>query len=71
MSSRSSPHLCKENQSLLVDLIMPGFAEFEGLELLRSRYPGTPIVVFSIHEKGNLSAILKGQGRCTVIAERA
>ncbi|MFO1151701.1 MAG: response regulator transcription factor [Alsobacter sp.] len=35
---------------LLVDLIMPGFAEFEGLELLRSRYPGTPIVVFSIHE---------------------
>jgi uridylate kinase len=36
-----------------------------------SRENGIPIVVFSIHEKGNLSAILKGQGRCTVIAEKA
>src|SRR6266436_3696625 len=27
--------------------------------------------VLSIHEKGNLSAILRGQGRCTVIAEKA
>jgi uridylate kinase len=36
-----------------------------------SRENGIPIIVFSIHEKGNLSAILKGQGRCTVIAEKA
>src|SRR5215468_4313754 len=36
-----------------------------------SRENGIPIVVFSIHEKGNLAAILKGQGRCTVIAEKA
>ncbi len=36
-----------------------------------SRENGIPIVVFSIHEKGNLSAILRGQGRCTVIAEKA
>jgi len=35
-----------------------------------SRENGIPIVVFSIHEAGNLSAILKGQGRCTVIGER-
>jgi uridylate kinase len=36
-----------------------------------SRENKIPIVVFSIHEKGNLTAVLKGQGRCTVIAERA
>src|SRR5262245_34548118 len=36
-----------------------------------SRENGIPIVVFSIHEKGNLAAILKGQGRCTVIAEKS
>jgi uridylate kinase len=36
-----------------------------------SRENAIPIVVFSIHEKGNLSAILRGQGRCTVIAEKA
>jgi uridylate kinase len=36
-----------------------------------SRENAIPIVVFSIHEEGNLSAILRGQGRCTVIAEKA
>ena len=36
-----------------------------------SRENAIPIIVFSIHESGNLSAILKGQGRCTVIAEKA
>jgi uridylate kinase len=36
-----------------------------------SRENGIPIVVFSIHEGGTLSAILKGKGRCTVIAEKA
>src|SRR6266481_2486391 len=35
-----------------------------------SRENGIPIIVFSIHERGNLSAILKGNGRCTVIGER-
>jgi len=36
-----------------------------------SRENEIPIIVFSIHERGNLSAILKGTGRCTVIGERA
>ena len=36
-----------------------------------SRENGIPIVVFSIHEKGNLTQILKGKGRYTVIAEKA
>ena len=35
---------------MLVDLIMPGFREFEGLRLLRSQYPEIPIVVISIHD---------------------
>ncbi|HEX3485231.1 MAG TPA: UMP kinase [Micropepsaceae bacterium] len=35
-----------------------------------SRENGIQIVVFSIHEQGTLSAILKGSGRCTVIGER-
>jgi uridylate kinase len=28
-----------------------------------------PIIVFSIHEKGGFGAILKGAGRCTVVAD--
>ena len=35
-----------------------------------SRENGIPIVVFSIHEQGTLGAVLKGQGRSTVIGER-
>lgn len=35
---------------MLVDLIMPGFNEFEGLRKLRTHYPEIPIVVVSVHE---------------------
>lgn len=35
---------------MLVDLIMPGFNEFEGLRKLRMHYPEIPIVVVSVHE---------------------
>ena len=35
-----------------------------------SRENRIPIVVFSIHTRGNLTAILKGDGRCTVISDR-
>ena len=36
-----------------------------------SRENGIPIVVFSIHDRGSLAAVLGGTGRCTVIQERA
>ena len=47
---------------VLVDLIMPGFNEFDGLKLLRSKFPSTPFVVVSIHEDPNyvLRAISHG-----------
>ena len=35
---------------ILVDLVMPGITDFEGLELLRRRFPAIPIAVVSIHE---------------------
>ncbi len=35
---------------MLIDLIMPGFNEFEGLEKLREEYPEVPVVVVSVHE---------------------
>ncbi len=47
---------------MLIDLIMPGFGEFEGVKLLRSKYPSIPIVVVSIHEDPEyvLNAIAHG-----------
>lgn len=35
---------------VLVDLIMPGFNEFEGLKRLRQRFVHAPIMVISVHE---------------------
>ncbi|VDC24853.1 response regulator transcription factor [Pseudogemmobacter humi] len=35
---------------LLIDLVMPGFTEMEGLRLIRSNYPSIPIVIVSVHE---------------------
>lgn len=36
---------------MLIDLIMPGFTEFNGLRMLRSRFPDIPIAVISVHEE--------------------
>ena len=35
---------------ILIDLVMPGMKDFEGLELLRRRFPSIPVAVISIHE---------------------
>jgi uridylate kinase len=35
-----------------------------------SRENKIPIIVFSIHERGSLVAVLKGQGRATIIEDR-
>jgi DNA-binding NarL/FixJ family response regulator len=34
----------------LVDLVMPGFEEFDGLRRLREAFPEVPVVVVSVHE---------------------
>ena len=36
-----------------------------------SRENKIPIVVFSIHDRGSFAAVLRGEGRCTIIEERA
>jgi uridylate kinase len=35
-----------------------------------SRENKIPIIVFSIHDRGSLLAVLRGEGRCTIIGER-
>src|ERR1700722_16872818 len=35
-----------------------------------SRENRIPIIVFSIHDRGALAAVLKGKGRCTIISEQ-
>lgn len=35
---------------VVADLIMPGFNDFDGLELLRREFPQVPIAIVSVHE---------------------
>lgn len=35
---------------MLIDLIMPGFDEFTGVERLRKEFPDIPIVILSVHD---------------------
>jgi uridylate kinase len=35
-----------------------------------SRENKIPIIVFALQDKGALAAVLKGEGRCTIIEER-
>lgn len=47
---------------VVIDLMMPGAEAFEGLQELRQRFPGTPVVVISVHEDADhvLEAIRHG-----------
>lgn len=35
---------------MLVDLVMPGFSDFDGLRRLRASFPDVPVVVITVHE---------------------
>ena len=57
--------ILKENPDtdlVLLDLVMPGLAEFEGVRRLRKNYPDIPIAVISVHEDRDhvLNAIKEG-----------
>nr|WP_309402208.1 response regulator transcription factor [Aminobacter niigataensis]WMD00148.1 response regulator transcription factor [Aminobacter niigataensis] len=47
---------------MLIDLVMPGFSEFEGLRTLRRAFPDIPIAVISVHEDRDfvINAITEG-----------
>jgi DNA-binding NarL/FixJ family response regulator len=43
-----------EMDLILLDLAMPGVRGYSGLLLLRSQYPGIPVIVVSAHEEPNV-----------------
>lgn len=36
---------------VIIDLMMPGAAAFQGLQMLRQQFPSVPLVVISVHEE--------------------
>jgi uridylate kinase len=51
------------------DVLRNGLAVMDTAAIALARENNIPIIVFSIHEKGGFGAILKGEGRCTIVAD--
>lgn len=51
------------------EVIRDGLAIMDTAAIALARENNIPIIVFSIHEKGGFGAILRGQGRCTVVSD--
>jgi uridylate kinase len=51
------------------EVLVQGLAIMDTAAIALARENNIPIIVYSIHERGGLGAILKGEGRCTVVAD--
>lgn len=51
------------------DVLQAGLSIMDTAAIALARENNIPIIVYSIHEKGGFSAILKGEGRCTVVSD--
>ncbi len=51
------------------EVLSQGLAIMDTAAIALARENNIPIIVYSIHEQGGLGAILRGEGRCTVVAD--
>jgi uridylate kinase len=51
------------------DVLTNGLAIMDTAAIALARENNIPIIVYSIHERGGLGAILRGNGHCTVVAD--
>jgi uridylate kinase len=51
------------------DVLSKGLQVMDTAAIALARENNIPIIVYSIHEKGGFGAILRGEGRCTIVAD--
>jgi uridylate kinase len=51
------------------EVLSQGLAVMDTAAIALARENHIPIIVYSIHEKGGFGAILRGEGRCTVVTD--
>jgi len=51
------------------EVLSQGLAVMDTAAIALARENNIPIIVYSIHEQGGFGAILRGEGRCTVVAD--
>jgi uridylate kinase len=66
---KRNPAAVRYDKLTYLDVLTRDLKVMDASAISLSRENKIPIVVFSIKEKGMLSAVLNGEGRCTVISE--
>ncbi len=66
---KSNPAAKRYEKLTYLDVLSRDLKVMDASAISLSRENKIPIIVFSIKEKGMLSAVLDGRGRCTVISE--
>jgi len=51
------------------DVLAAGLSIMDTAAIALARENNIPIIVFSIHQQGGFAAILRGEGRCTIVAD--
>ncbi|NMG41224.1 UMP kinase [Chelativorans sp. ZYF759] len=66
---KKDPTATRYEQISHQDVLREGLAVMDTAAIALARENNIPIIVYSIHEKGGFGAILRGQGRSTLVAD--
>jgi uridylate kinase len=66
---KKDPHATRFERITHADVINKGLSIMDTAAIALARENNIPIIVYSIHEGGGFGEILKGGGRCTVVAD--
>ena len=66
---KTHPDAVRYDRITHLEVLNQGLAVMDTAAIALARENNIPIIVYSIHEKGGFGAILRGEGRCTVVAD--
>lgn len=66
---KKDPNATRYDKITHEQVIREGLAVMDTAAIALARENNIPIIVYSIHEKGGLGAVLRGEGRCTVVSD--
>lgn len=66
---KKDPHATRFETITHEEVLVKGLAIMDTAAIALARENHIPIIVYSIHEQGGLGAILRGNGRCTIVAD--
>ena len=66
---KKDPNATRFERISHADVITKGLSIMDTAAIALARENHIPIIVYSIHEQGNFGEILRGGGRCTVVAD--